>query len=227
MNLFEIKNLKISYPGKEILEDIHVTIKEHEIVCVMGNSGCGKSTFLSALNGFLKENGGNYSGEILYRGKNIQEMKLEELRKKVSTLFQDSKPFSFSIEKNLLYAMEFYEGRIKDKKNRVRELLEAVNLYEEVKDGLKSSPEKLSGGQRQRLCIARMLTTNPEVLILDEPCSSLDIKNTKVIEKLLVKLSNTYTILISTHNMEQAKRIADRILFIENKNIIEQDMTKR
>lgn len=217
MNILQIKNLSISYKEKEILKNINLDIKEHEIICIMGNSGCGKSTFLSAINGFLEENGGKSNGEILYKNQNIKEMKTTELRKKISTLFQDSKPFSFSIEKNLTYVMEFYEGKIKNKKERVISLLKAVNLYDEIKENLKISPEKLSGGQKQRLCIARMLTTNPEILILDEPCSSLDANNTLIIENLLKKLKEKYTIIISTHNLEQAKRIADRIIFIEDK----------
>lgn len=217
MNILQIKNLSISYKEKEILKNINLDIKEHEIICIMGNSGCGKSTFLSAINSFLEENGGKSNGEILYKNQNIKEMKTTELRKKISTLFQDSKPFSFSIEKNLTYVMEFYEGKIKNKKERVISLLKAVNLYDEIKENLKISPEKLSGGQKQRLCIARMLTTNPEILILDEPCSSLDANNTLIIENLLKKLKEKYTIIISTHNLEQAKRIADRIIFIEDK----------
>ena len=115
---------------------------------------------------------------------NIKNIKPIELKRKISTLFQDSKPFDFSIEKNITYAMEFYEGKIKNKKEKVKNLLESVNLYDEVKDNLSLSPSKLSGGQRQRLCIARMLTTCPEVLIFDEPCSSLDEKNSIIIESL-------------------------------------------
>lgn len=219
MNILEINNLCVSYKEKEILKDVNLSIKENEIVCIMGNSGCGKSTFLSVLNGFLEENEGTWSGEILYRGKNLRDIKLIELRKKISTLFQDSKPFSFSIEKNLTYAMEFYEGKVKNKEEKIKKLLEDVNLYEEVKNNLMISTEKLSGGQRQRLCIARMLTTNPEILILDEPCSSLDEKNTIIIENLLKELSKKYTIIISTHNLAQAERLASRILVIKDKDI--------
>lgn len=220
MNILEIKNLSIFYKEKNILEDINLDIKENEIICIMGSSGSGKSTLLSCLNGFLIENGGSYTGDIFFRGENIKNIKPIELKRKISTLFQDSKPFDFSIEKNLTYAMEFYDGKIKEKKEKVKTLLESVNLYDEVKDNLNLSPYKLSGGQRQRLCIARMLTTCPEVLIFDEPCSSLDEKNSIIIESLIKELSKKYTIIISTHNEKQANRLADRIIRIENKKLV-------
>lgn len=219
MNILEIRNLSIFYKEKEILKNVNLDIKENEIICIMGSSGSGKSTLLSCLNGFLVENGGNYAGDVFFKGKNIRDIKPIDLKRKMSTLFQDSKPFDFSIEKNLTYAMEFYEGKIKNKKERVKNLLESVNLYDEVKDNLNISPYKLSGGQRQRLCIARMLTTCPEVLIFDEPCSSLDEKNSIIIEELIKNLSKKYTIIISTHNEKQANRLADRIIRIDNKQL--------
>jgi len=220
LNILEIKNLSIFYEEKSILEDVSLEIKENEIICIMGSSGSGKSTLLSCLNGFLIENGGSYTGDVFFRGENIKNIKPIELKRKISTLFQDSKPFDFSIEKNITYAMEFYEGKVKNKKEKVKNLLESVNLYDEVKDNLSISPSKLSGGQRQRLCIARMLTTCPEVLIFDEPCSSLDEKNSIIIESLIKELSKKYTIIISTHNEKQANRLADRIIRIENKKLI-------
>lgn len=220
MNILEIKNLSIFYEEKSILEDVNLDIKENEIICIMGSSGSGKSTLLSCLNGFLIENGGNYTGNVFFRGENIKNIKPIELKRKISTLFQDSKPFDFSIEKNITYAMEFYEGKVKNKKEKVKTLLASVNLYDEVKDNLSLSPSKLSGGQRQRLCIARMLTTCPEVLIFDEPCSSLDEKNSIIIESLIKELSKKYTIIISTHNEKQANRLADRIIRIENKKLV-------
>ena len=220
MNILEIKNLSIFYEEKSILEDVNLDIKENEIICIMGSSGSGKSTLLSCLNGFLIENGGSYTGDVFFRGENIKNIKSIELKRKISTLFQDSKPFEFSIEKNITYAMEFYEGKVKNKKEKVKNLLESVNLYDEVKDNLSLSSSKLSGGQRQRLCIARMLTTCPEVLIFDEPCSSLDEKNSIIIESLIKELSKKYTIIISTHNEKQANRLADRIIRIENKKLV-------
>ncbi|NLY09549.1 MAG: phosphate ABC transporter ATP-binding protein [Tissierellia bacterium] len=216
MNILELKNLNISYKEKVILRNANLGIEQHSIVSIMGNSGSGKSTLFAAINGFLEEQGGSYSGEILFNSKNIKAFKTADLRRTISTLFQDSKPFDLSIEKNLTYAMEYYEGKVLNKKDRVRELLTMVNLYDEVKDNIHISTRKLSGGQKQRLCIARMLTTNPEILIFDEPFSSLDRKNTLIIEDLLRQLSKKYTILLSTHNEEQAERISDKIVRIDD-----------
>ncbi len=214
MNILEIKDVSIYYNGKEILKNINIDVKENEILCIMGPSGCGKSTLLSLINGFLKENGGEYTGDVILKGKNIKSMKLLQLRRSVSTLFQDSKPFPLSIENNILYPIEFYEGKVKNRKERISQYLKDVNLYNEVKNDFKMSALKLSGGQKQRLCIARMLTTDPHILIFDEPCSSLDKENTLIIENLIKRLAEKYTVILTTHNVEQAERIADRTINI-------------
>ncbi|WP_149707156.1 phosphate ABC transporter ATP-binding protein [Campylobacter concisus] len=215
-DILNIKDLSIFYQENEILKDLNLSVAENEIICLMGSSGCGKSTFLSALNGFLEQKGGRYSGEILFKGENIKDKGEIWLRRKLAILFQDSTLFPFSVERNLTYAMEFYEGSIKDKQKRVEELLKSVNLLDEISN-LDMPASKLSGGQKQRLCIARMLTTKPEVLMLDEPCSSLDMKNVLIIEELLKSLSQRYTIIITTHNEEQAKRLGGRIVRIVDK----------
>ena len=215
-DILNIKDLSIFYQDNEILKDLNLNIAQNEIICLMGSSGCGKSTFLSALNGFLEQKGGRYSGEILFKGENIKNKGEIWLRRKLAILFQDATLFPFSVERNLTYAMEFYEGSIKDKQKRVEELLKSVNLLGEIND-LDMPANKLSGGQKQRLCIARMLTTKPEVLMLDEPCSSLDMKNVLIIEELLKSLSQRYTIIITTHNEEQAKRLGGRIVRIVDK----------
>lgn len=215
-DILNIKDLSIFYQDNEILKDLNLNIAQNEIICLMGSSGCGKSTFLSALNGFLEQKGGRYSGEILFKGENIKDKGEIWLRRKLAILFQDATLFPFSVERNLTYAMEFYEGSIKDKQKRVEELLKSVNLLGEISD-LDMPANKLSGGQKQRLCIARMLTTKPEVLMLDEPCSSLDMKNVLIIEELLKSLSQRYTIIITTHNEEQAKRLGSRIVRIVDK----------
>ena len=216
LDILNIKDLSIFYQDNEILKDLNLNVAQNEIICLMGSSGCGKSTFLSALNGFLEQKGGRYSGEILFKGENIKTKDEIWLRRKLAILFQDATLFPFSVERNLTYAMEFYEGSIKDKQKRVEELLKSVNLLDEIK-GLDMPASKLSGGQKQRLCIARMLTTKPEVLMLDEPCSSLDMKNVLIIEELLKNLSQRYTIIIATHNEEQAKRLGGRIVRIVDK----------
>jgi len=215
-DILNIKDLSIFYQDNEILKDLNLSVAENEIICLMGSSGCGKSTFLSALNGFLEQKGGRYSGEILFKGENIKNKGEIWLRRKLAILFQDATLFPFSVERNLTYAMEFYEGSIKDKQKRVEELLKSVNLLGEISD-LDMPASKLSGGQKQRLCIARMLTTKPEVLMLDEPCSSLDMKNVLIVEELLKSLSQRYTIIITTHNEEQAKRLGGRIVRIVDK----------
>ena len=215
-DILNIKELSIFYQENEILKDLNLNVAQNEIICLMGSSGCGKSTFLSALNGFLEQKGGRYSGEILFKGENIKDKGEIWLRRKLAILFQDATLFPFSVERNLTYAMEFYEGSIKDKQKRVEELLKSVNLLDEISD-LDMPASKLSGGQKQRLCIARMLTTKPEVLMLDEPCSSLDMKNVLIVEELLKSLSQKYTIIITTHNEEQAKRLGGRIIRIVDK----------
>ena len=215
-DILNIKDLSIFYQDNEILKDLNLNVAKNEIICLMGSSGCGKSTFLSALNGFLEQKGGRYNGEILFKGENIKNKGEIWLRRKLAILFQDATLFPFSVERNLTYAMEFYEGSIKDKQKRVEELLKSVNLLGEIND-LDMPASKLSGGQKQRLCIARMLTTKPEVLMLDEPCSSLDMKNVLIVEDLLKNLSQRYTIIITTHNEEQAKRLGGRIVRIVDK----------
>ena len=215
-DILNIKELSIFYQENEILKDLNLNVAQNEIICLMGSSGCGKSTFLSALNGFLEQKGGRYSGEILFKGENIKNKGEIWLRRKLAILFQDATLFPFSVERNLTYAMEFYEGSIKDKQKRVEELLKSVNLLDEISD-LDMPASKLSGGQKQRFCIARMLTTKPEVLMFDEPCSSLDMKNVLIVEELLKSLSQRYTIIITTHNEEQAKRLGGRIVRIVDK----------
>lgn len=215
-DILNIKGLSIFYQENEILKDLNLNIAQNEIICLMGSSGCSKSTFLSALNGFLEQKGGRCSGKILFKGENIKDKGEIWLRRKLAILFQDATLFPFSVERNLTYAMEFYEGSIKDKQKRVEELLKSVNLLDEI-NGLDMPASKLPGGEKQRLCIARMLTTKPEVLMLDEPCSSLDMKNVLIVDELLKSLSQRYTIIIITHNEEQAKRLGGRIVRIVDK----------
>ena len=215
-DILNTKELSIFYQENEILKDLNLNVAQNEIICLMGSSGCGKSTFLSALNGFLEQKGGRCSGKILFKGENIKDKGEIWLRRKLAILFQDATLFPFSVERNLTYAMEFYEGSIKDKQKRVEELLKSVNLLDEI-NGLDMPASKLPGGEKQRLCIARMLTTKPEVLMLDEPCSSLDMKNVLIVDELLKSLSQRYTIIIITHNEEQAKRLGGRIVRIVDK----------
>lgn len=221
--IMTIKKLGVSYDGKAVLGDVSMGIRKNRITAVMGPSGCGKTTLLRSLNGLLwEEPGAKTEGEILLGGRNIRGMAREELRRLVGLVFQTPAPFPFSIYKNMTYAPRYYGVRDKRKLDEiVTEKLTMAGLYEEVKTELNKSALKLSGGQKQRLCIARALTVEPEVLLLDEPCSALDVRSQSVIEDMLMKLKETYTIVIVTHNIAQARRIADDAAFIFEGRLVE------
>ncbi len=211
-----LKNVGVCYDGKPALRGISMGIRPNRITAVMGPSGCGKSTLLHALNGLLlEEPGADVAGEILLGGKNIREISAEELRRRVGLVFQTPSPFPFSIYKNMTYALRYYGVRDKNRLDGiVAEKLKMAGLYEEVKDELGKNALRLSGGQKQRLCIARALTVEPEILLLDEPCSALDVKSSAAVESMLSELKKDYTIVIVTHNIAQARRIADDVAFI-------------
>ena len=228
MDILKISNLFANYGNKEVLKDLSLNIKENKITAIIGPSGCGKSTLLTTLNLMIEENGGSFSGEILFKGKDILSYEKNDIRKRIGMVFQRPTPFPFSIYKNLIYAPIYYG--IKDKKelnNIVENSLKKAGLFNEINDDLNMMATKLSGGQQQRLCIARALTVEPEVLLLDEPCSALDIKNTQNIEEMLLKFSKDYTIIIVTHNLAQAKRISDYTAFILDGELIEYDRTEK
>ena len=227
MDIIKIINLNTSYGDKKIIKDLSMNIKKNKITAIIGPSGCGKSTLITTLNKILEENKGEYSGTVEFKNEDIKYISKEELRRNIGMLFQKPSPFPMSIYKNLTYAPLYYGVNNKDElKNIVEETLKKVKLYDEVKDDLHMSATKLSGGQQQRLCIARALTVKPEVLVLDEPCSALDIKNTKSIEDMLLDLSKEYTIVIVTHNLSQAKRIADYTAFLMDGELIEYEKTE-
>lgn len=228
-NILEIKNLSVSYEDKKILKGININIKKNKITSIIGPSGCGKTTFLKTLNSIINEEGNpEIEGEIFFKGKNIKDIDEENLRKNIGLVFQTPTPFPFSIYKNMTYVPVYYG--ITDKKELdsiVKEKLETAGLYEEVKNELNKSALKLSGGQQQRLCIARSLTAEPEIILLDEPCSALDIKNTEKIEQMLLNLSERYTIIIVTHNLFQAKRISDYTAFFLDGGLVEFNKTEK
>lgn len=228
-NILEIKNLSVSYGEKNILKNINIAIKKNKITSIIGPSGCGKSTFLKTLNLLSShEENGFIQGEIILKGKNIKDMDIEILRKNIGLVFQTPTPFPFSIYKNMTYVPKHYGIKKKAELDMiVKEKLEAAGLYEEVKNDLNKSALKLSGGQQQRLCIARGLTAEPDILLLDEPCSALDMQNTAKIENMLLKLSEKYTIIIVTHNLFQAKRISDYTAFFLDGELIEYNETKK
>ena len=227
--ILEVKNFSVSYDDKKILKNINMYIDRNKITAIIGPSGCGKSTFLKSLNLMItEEKGAKTFGDIFFEGKNIKDFEIENLRKNIGLVFQTPTPFPFSIYKNMTYA-PIYNG-IKNKNqldNLVKEKLKLAGLYDEIKDEINKSALSLSGGQQQRLCIARELTVEPEVLLLDEPCSALDIQNTIKIEEMLKNLSKNYTIIIVTHNLAQAKRIADKTAFFFDGELVEYEDTEK
>ena len=186
-----------------------------------GASGCGKSTLLKSLNRTVEEYGGRIQGNIWLHQDNILKLSLESLRRSVGIVFQSPIVFPFSIYKNMTYAPTYYGEKKENLDGIVINYLKKAGLYDEVKENLNKPATSLSGGQQQRLAIARCLTVNPEIILLDEPCSALDIKNTAHIEKMLLELKKEYTIIIVTHNLAQAKRIADDVIYMEDGQIIE------
>jgi phosphate transport system ATP-binding protein len=213
MSIIEIKNLSVFYGKFQALKDISLEIEQQKITALIGPSGCGKTTFLRALNRMndLVE-GARTTGRVLINGKDIYEpgVDLLELRKKVGMVFQRPNPFPLSIYDNVTYGLRVH-GILKERKvkEKLRWSLESVHLWEEVRENLKSNALSLSGEQQQRLCIARLVAIEPEILLMDEPCSALDPIATSKIENLMSELKKRYTIVIVTHNMQQAARVSD------------------
>ena len=227
MEIITVKKLNISYENKLVIKDLSISFVENKITAIIGPSGCGKSTFLTSLNLMLGEYGGRYTGEILFKDIDLRSYDKDEIRKKIGMVFQKPTPFPLSIYKNIIYGPIYYG--IKDKKELKRIVeynLRRVGLFDEINNELNMSAMKLSGGQQQRLSIARALAIEPEVLLLDEPCSALDMKNTTNIEDLLLELSKDYTVIIVTHNLAQAKRISDYTAFILDGELIEYGETR-
>lgn len=222
-NIIETDALCVSYGNRKVLDNISYGFKKNKITAIMGSSGCGKTTLLHALNDIISEEENvKLSGDIRLEGRSVYSMQKESLRKEVGLVFQTPVVFPMSIYKNMSYALNYHSTHSKKEiEDIIKEKLEFAGLYDEVKDKLKKSALKLSGGQKQRLCIARALTIEPKVLLLDEPCSALDIENTLLIEKLLSSLSENISIIIVTHNIEQAKRIGDEILTMKSGQLFE------
>lgn len=223
MAILKIEDLSVYYDRKEVLEHVSLSVPEHKITAIIGPSGCGKSTLLQCMNGMIHDiENASMTGKISLRGQEFDNIPKEELRRRIGLVFQVPTPFPFSIYKNMTYAPRYYGVKDKDKLEKiVIDKLQLCGLYEEVKHNLKHHAGKLSGGQQQRLCIARALTVNPEILLLDEPCSALDVQNTAIIEQLLVKLKETYTIVLVTHNISQAKRVADEVVYLDQHRVME------
>lgn len=225
MNKISIKNLNLFYDDFQALKDISMDIRENEITGFIGPSGCGKSSLLKSINRMNDiVKGCKITGEIILDDKNIFSEKVDVnlLRKKVGMVFQKPNPFPMSIYDNIAYGPKTHNIKNKSKLDKiVEESLKRAAIWGEVKDDLKKSALRLSGGQQQRICIARALAVQPEVLLMDEPTSALDPISTGKIEDLIQELKKEYTIIIVTHNMQQAARISDKTAFFLNGEVIE------
>ncbi len=228
MSKITIRNMDLYYGAFHALKNINLDIPEHKITALIGPSGCGKSTLLKSLNRMndLVE-GCRITGEILLDGEDICRYRdVSRLRRRVGMVFQKPNPFPMSIYDNVAYGPRTHGVRAKAKLDEIVERsLRSAAIWDEIKDRLKKSALGMSGGQQQRLCIARALAVEPEVLLMDEPTSALDPISTSKIEDLVMELKKDYTIVIVTHNMQQAARISDRTAFFLLGEMIEYDDT--
>ena len=226
-SVFKIENINLFYGEKQALKNINLDLYKNQVTAFIGPSGCGKSTLLRCLNRMndLIE-GCKVEGTILYENQNINDMNTLELRTKVGMVFQNPNPFPMSIFDNIAYGPRCQGIKNKETlKKIVIESLKKAALYDEVKDRLKDSALGLSGGQQQRLCIARCIAMEPDVILMDEPTSALDPIATLKIEELINELKKDYTIIIVTHNMQQATRVSDYTAFFMLGEVIECDKT--
>jgi len=228
--IIEVENLKFYYGESRALHGIDIRFPEKQVTALIGPSGCGKSTLLRCFNRMndLVE-GSHVEGKILLEGEDITEKSTDiiELRRRVGMVFQKSNPFPKSIYENVIYGLRI--AGEKDKRlldERVETSLKGAALWDEVKDRLHESALGMSGGQMQRLCIARAIAVNPRVILMDEPCSALDPKATARVEELIGELRRDFTIIIVTHNMQQAARVSDNTAFLFEGNLIEYDVTE-
>jgi phosphate transport system ATP-binding protein len=230
-SLIRIENLTLRYGGKVALSEIDLEIPERRVTAFIGPSGCGKSTLLRCLNRMNDlVDDVSISGRILLDGSDIYDRRTDvvALRQRVGMVFQKSNPFPKSIYENVAYGLRIAGTRRKDVlDSAVEKSLKAAALWEEVKDRLGDSALALSGGQQQRLCIARAIAVEPEVILMDEPCSALDPIATAKVESLIHELAGRYTIVIVTHNMQQAARVSDVTAFLYLGQLIEVGATER
>lgn len=224
----EVNNLNFYYGSNQALKDINMPIYDRKVTALIGPSGCGKTTLLRCLNRMHDLYPANkYEGEILLDGESIFGMDIIDLRSKVGMVFQKPTPFPMSIFDNVAFGLRLKGIKGTELKDRVEKALKDAVLWDEVKDRLKDSAFSLSGGQQQRLCIARAIAVEPEVLLFDEPTSALDPISTAKIEELIVELKKKITIVIVTHNMQQAARISDFTGFMYLGELIEFNPTEK
>ncbi len=227
----ETKNLSLWFKDNHVLKDVNLTIKENAVTAVMGPSGCGKSTLIRTMNRMNDLiSGCRVTGEVYVDGKNIYDdgTNVYDLRRKVGMVFQKPNPFPKSIFENVAFGPKIHKIASGKKLDEIVEKsLKGGALWDEVKDRLNDSAFSLSGGQQQRLCIARALAVEPEIILMDEPCSALDPAATARIETLIRKLSEKYTVIIVTHNLQQAARVSDFTAFLYVGQLIEYGETKK
>jgi phosphate transport system ATP-binding protein len=214
--VFDIEDVNVFYGGFHAVKDVNFTVVKNEITALIGPSGCGKSTLLRSLN---RMNdlipGARVSGTVSYRGENVYAPGVDpvEVRRRVGMVFQKANPFPKSIYDNVAYGPKIHGASRSEREGIVEDSLRKAALWDEVKDNLGKSALALSGGQQQRLCIARTIALQPEVVLMDEPCSALDPIATARVEELMVDLAEQFTIVIVTHNMQQAARVSDKTAF--------------
>jgi phosphate ABC transporter ATP-binding protein, PhoT family (TC 3.A.1.7.1) len=224
----EVKNLNFYYGSNQALKNINMPIYDRKVTALIGPSGCGKTTLLRCFNRMHDLYPNNrYEGDILLDGESIFDMDVIDLRSKVGMVFQKPTPFPMSIFDNVAFGLRLKGIKGTELKDRVEKALKDAALWDEVKDRLKDSAFSLSGGQQQRLCIARAIAVEPEVLLFDEPTSALDPISTAKIEELIVELKKKITIVIVTHNMQQAARISDYTGFMYLGELIEFNPTEK
>ncbi|ERK30051.1 MULTISPECIES: phosphate ABC transporter ATP-binding protein PstB [Clostridium] len=229
MSIIETKKLNLFYGTSQALKEVSLQIDNNSVTALIGPSGCGKSTFLRTINRMNDLiDSVRIEGEVLFEGKNIYSDYDEILlRKRIGMVFQKPNPFPMSIYDNIAYGPRIHGIKNKSQLDEIVEKsLQGAALWNEVKDRLKKSALGLSGGQQQRLCIARSLAVEPEVLLMDEPTSALDPISTSKVEELMDELKKKYTVIIVTHNMQQAGRIADKTAFFLNGEVVEYDLTE-
>ena len=224
-----VRGLNVYYNGNPALKNVNIEIKEKRIMALIGPSGCGKSSFLKSLNRMIDlAEHAQVEGKVLLDGEDIYDQRVDVtvLRKRVGMVFQQPNPFPMSIYDNVAYGPRLQGVKNKAKLEEIVErALQSAAIFHEVKDRLKKSALGLSGGQQQRLCIARALAVEPEVLLLDEPTSALDPVSTLKIEELMKSLQKSYTLVIVTHNMQQAARVSDDTAFFLGGEVVESDTT--
>lgn len=229
--ILRTENLKVSFGTNQVLKGINMDIAEKKVTAFMGPSGCGKTTFLRSINRMHELTpGAKVEGKIRLHYEDVYQMDAMTLRRKVGMVFQRPNPFpTMSIEENVIagFILNGIKLKTKEKEEIVEDALKKVALWDEAKDNLSKRATSLSGGQQQRLCLARTVAMKPEVILLDEPTSALDPLSTAKIEDLLYELKGNYTLVIVTHNMQQAARISDMTAFFYLGELLEYDDTKK